>query len=335
MNESTRLARRELLRAGAAALAGVALRPACAWAANNAGLVTRPIGMHAERLAVIGLGTNRFRLDKREQVRQVLQRMADLGGQVIDTAPAYGESEETLGAVIAELGLRDRFFLATKVTTPAAGAPSPVASLERSLTRLRTERIDLLQVHNLQGAEQLMAELLEWRRAGKVRYIGLTTSRLAQHAQLLREMNQYPVDFIQVDYSLGNRAAAESILPAAAARKIAVLVNLPLGGGRDANVVGLAGIRPLPAWAQKAGIETWSQFGLVYVTSHPAVTCAIPGTTQAPHLEENMAAARVPPLSAALRRQMEQFWDREITGRSAAPQRASGRIALSQLQLLV
>lgn len=326
MNRPTDLGRRRLLQAGATALAIAALRPARAWAANNKGLITRPIGAHAERLAIIGLGTNRFRLDKREQIRQVLQRMAELGGQVIDTAPAYGESEETLGSVIAELRSRDKFFLATKLTAGDSGAAntlSPAASLERSLTRLRTDHIDLLQVHNLQGTQQLMPELLEWRRSGRVRYIGLTTSRTAQHAQLLSEMDQYQVDFIQVDYSLGNRAAAEAILPAAAARKIAVLVNLPLGGGRGANVVGLAGTRPLPAWAQEAGIETWSQFGLVYVTSHPAVTCAIPGTTQAKHLADNLLAARVPPVSAALRQQMQEFWDREVIGGSAAPPRAT------------
>jgi aryl-alcohol dehydrogenase-like predicted oxidoreductase len=322
MNRSTHTRRRRLLQAGAAALAIAALRPSRAWAANNKGLVTRPVGAHAERLAVVGLGTNRFRLDKREQIRQVLQRMAELGGQVIDTAPAYGESEETLGRVIAELGLRDKFFLATKLTAGDAGAANalgPAASLERSLARLRTDRIDLLQVHNLQGTAQLMPALLEWRRSGKIRYIGLTTSRTAQHAQLLSEMDQYPVDFIQVDYSLGNRAAAEAILPAAAAKKIAVLVNLPLGGGRGANVVSLAGTRPLPAWAQKAGIETWSQFGLVFVTSHPAVTCAIPGTTQAQHLAENLLAARVPLVSASMRQQMQEFWDREVIGGTTPP----------------
>ncbi len=116
MKRSTSLARRELLQAGAAALAIAALRPSRAWPANSAGPVARPVGAHPERLPVIGLGTNRFRLDKREQIRQVLQRMAELGGRVIDTAPAYGESEETLGSVIAELGLRDKFFLATKLT---------------------------------------------------------------------------------------------------------------------------------------------------------------------------------------------------------------------------
>ena len=326
MNKLNRRGRRQLLQCALAALATTALQQPRAWATNNAGPVTKAIGTHAERLAVIGLGTNRFRLDKREQIRQVLQRMAELSGQVIDTAPAYGESEETLGAVIAELGLRERFFLATKLTATDAGAAtalSPSASLERSLTRLRTDRIDLLQVHNLQGTAQLMPQLLEWRRAGKIRYLGLTTSRAAQHAQLLTEMDLYPVDFIQVDYSLGNRAAAEAILPAAAARKIAVLINLPLGGGRDANLVNLAGTRPLPGWAQNAGIESWSQFGLVYVTSHPAVTCAIPGTTQAQHLADNLMAARVPPASATLRQRMQEFWDRDIVGGTTPAPRAS------------
>jgi aryl-alcohol dehydrogenase-like predicted oxidoreductase len=286
-------------------------------AANNSPVIAKPIGNGREKVPVVGLGTNRFRLDNRDAIRTVLQRMAELGGGVIDTAPAYGESEDTLGQLLSQLPLRHRFFLATKISLSAVTAPnvlSPAASLERSLRRLQTDRIDLLQVHNLQGTAELMPQLLEWRRTGIIRYIGLTTSRTAQHAELIAQMQQHPVDFVQIDYSLGNRVAAESVLPAAARKNIAVLVNLPLGGGRTDNIVKLAGARPLPEWALAAGIGSWAQFGLSYVTSHPAVTCAIPGTTQLTHLEDNQRAARITPLGAALRRKAEEFWDGEVRG---------------------
>jgi aryl-alcohol dehydrogenase-like predicted oxidoreductase len=154
-----------------------------------------------------------------------------------------------------------------------------------------------------------MPQMLEWRRAGKIRYLGLTTSRTAQHAELVAQMQRYPVDFIQIDYSLGNRAAEQAVLPIAARLKLAVLVNLPLGGGRDRNIVSLAGARPLPEWAKAAGIGSWGQFGLSYVTSHQAVSCAIPGTTQVEHLEDNQLAARIAPLSSDIRRRMEEHWD--------------------------
>lgn len=284
------------------------------FAANKAGdPIRKSIGARSEKLPVIGIGTNRFRLDKRDGLREVLQRMAELGGTVIDTAAAYGESEETIGSLLAELKSRDKFFLATKITAPAVGATnalSSVASFERSLSRLKTDRVDLLQVHNLQGTAELLPQLLDWRRAGKIRYLGLTTSRSVQHEQLIAEMNRYPIDFIQVDYSLSNRAAAEHVLPAATKKRVGVLVNLPLGGGRDENLVALAGDVPLPPWAQQLGISSWAQFGLAYVVSHPAVTCAIPGSTQVKHLEDNQRAARIPLLTAATRKQMEDFWDR-------------------------
>jgi aryl-alcohol dehydrogenase-like predicted oxidoreductase len=308
MDAKISFARRSLLLSSAAlALVGTA----------HAAVQRRAIGKSGTQLPVIGIGTNRFRLDNRAVLGAVLRRMAELGGTVIDTAAGYGESEETIGAILQETGLRERVFLATKLTAPAPGSASPLtpqASFERSLQRLRTDHVDLLQVHNLQGTAEIMPLLAEWKSAGKIRYSGLTTSRAMQHAQLIAELETHPVDFIQVDYSIGNRAAADLVLPAAQARGIAVLVNLPLGGGRGENVIARAGTRPLPSFARRAGIASWAQFGLVYVISHPAVTCAIPGSTRVAHVEDNQAAAGLRPVNARFRKQMEQYWDAEIAG---------------------
>jgi aryl-alcohol dehydrogenase-like predicted oxidoreductase len=280
---------------------------------------TKRIGGGKEAMPIVGIGTNRFRLEKLADLRAVLKRMAEMGGTLIDTAAAYGESEETIGQILAELGLRERFFLATKLAMPPPGggqALTAAESLQRSFVRLKTDRLDLLQVHNLIDTAKVMPELLAWRAAGKIRYIGLTTSRAVQHEQLIAEMNGFPVDFIQVDYSLGNRAAATAVLPAALRKKVAVLINLPLGGGRGENLVAQAGARELPPFAQRLGIRSWGQFCLSYVVSHPAVSCAIPGSTQLKNLEDNQSVARLPMLSARQRRQMEEFWDREVAKKS-------------------
>lgn len=280
---------------------------------------TKRLGAHRERIPIVGIGTNRFRLDKLTELREVLRRMADLGGTLIDTAAAYGESEETIGQILTEPGLRDRFFLATKLAMPPPGGGpilTPSESLQRSLARLKTDRLDLLQVHNLSDTAKVMPELQRWKAEGKIRYIGLTTSRIAQHDQLIDEMNRFPVDFIQVDYSLGNRAAANKVLPAALRKRVGVLINLPLGGGRGDNLVAKAAGRAIPDWAKRLGISSWGQFCLSYVVSNPAVSCAIPGSTQKKNLEDNQAAARLPALSARQLKRMENFWDQEVEGTS-------------------
>ena len=148
----------------------------------------------------------------------------------------------------------------------------------------------------------------EWKKAGKIRYIGVTTSRGSQHAELLEAMRTYPLDFIQVDYSIANRDAAEAILPLAQERKLAVLVNLPFG---RSSLFRQAADRQLPAWAADIDVTSWAQYFLKYVISHPAVTCAIPGSTQVSHLEDNQAAGRGRLPDAAMRRKMEEYWDRK------------------------
>jgi len=234
--------------------------------------------------------------------------MSELGASVIDTAAAYGDSEALIGEALESLGIRDKMFIATKLVGSSANpfTPSGAASFDRSLERLRTRRVDLLQVHNLNGVAELIPTMQEWKKAGRIRYIGATTSRVGQHAQMLQVMHNYPLDFIQVDYSIANRDAAEAILPFAEERRIGVLANLPFG---HATLLRQAADRKLPPWAADIDVASWAQYFLKYVISHPAVTCAIPGSTRLSHLVDNQAAGRGRLPDAAMRRRMEQYWD--------------------------
>lgn len=200
---------------------------------------------------------------------------------------------------------------------PPAGAPPMMGmgpqlygaeSFEHSLKVLQTDRVDLMQVHGMNGIEKLMPLLIDWKKAGRIRYIGTTTSVLQDHPQMIECIKTYPLDFVQVDYSIANRDAAATILPLAQQRRMAVLANMPLGGRGGGNLA--RGItRPLPPWAAQLGITSWPQFMLKYVISHPAVTCAIPGSTQLEHLEDNQKAAFGALPDAATRQRMEQYWD--------------------------
>lgn len=310
-----RISRRRVLQAGIAA--GVAAGASRALGAQSepAGstpLVRKAIPSTGERIPVIGLGTNNYNVTSANDLasrRDVLRRMPDLGGTVIDTAPAYGRSETVLGELMAELGNRDRFFLATKVTAPAGDVAQGRAMLDESFHRLRTPRIDLMQVHNLDGVDVLMPKLREAKDAKRIRYLGVTTSNAAQYPKMLEVMRQHPLDFIQVDYSIDNRAAAEEVLPLAQERGLAVLVNMPFGGRRSGNLFPKLAGRELPPWAAEAGAASWAQLLLRYVVSHPAVTCAIPGTHRVTHLEDNLGAARSELPDPALRTRMERYWD--------------------------
>lgn len=289
--------------------------------------ILRTIPSSGEKLPVIGLGTNNYSpttLEERLARRVVLERLPRLGCRVVDTAPAYRESETVLGELIAELGNRERLFLATKVTAPGGSVDQGRAMIEQSFRRLQTARIDLLQVHNLDGLEVLMGELASLKRTGRIRYFGITTSRAAQYPAMLAAMRRYPLDFIQVDYSLANRAAAEAILPLARQRRQAVLVNLPFGGRRDSNLFARVRDKALPPWAAEFGAASWAQFFLKYVIGHPAVTAVIPGMTKLANLEDNARAGVGALPDAAMRQRIEQFWDGEIAPAVAAPPTAAG-----------
>jgi aryl-alcohol dehydrogenase-like predicted oxidoreductase len=307
-----RITRRELLGLGALTGLGLA-RTAPSAESSSVPLTTKAIPSSGERIPVVGLGTNAYGVSSAEALaarRDVLKRMAELGASVVDTAPAYGESESVLGGLIAELGIRERLFLATKITADAGDREPGKAMFEASLQRLRTQRVDLLQVHSLRGVDTLMPVLEDWKSSKRIRYVGATTSRGEQHEELLGVMTRHPLDFIQVNYSIGDRDAADRILPLAADRAIAVLVNLPFGGRRGRNLFQHTAGKPLPPLAAELGIGSWGQFFLKHVLSHPAVTCAIPGTTQLSHLIDNLAAARGPLPDAEARKQMEELWDR-------------------------
>ena len=299
--------RRDALRLGLATGAAVTLLPA-AWAAADLRPITKAIPSTGEKLPVIGLGTDQFRDSERETIQAEIQRMQQMGGTVIDTAAAYGDSEALIGDSLAALGIRDRMFLATKLTVNEAGTDTRAGeeSFSRSLALLKAQRVDLLQVHNLEGVEALLPVLQRWKKAGKIRYIGITTSRVGQHSHMVEYMRQYPLDFVQVDYSLANRDAASDVLPLALEKRIAVLANVPFGYG---SVLREAQQRKLPDWAADIDVTSWSQFLLKYVIAHPAVTCVIPGSTKVEHLEQNQLAGRGRLPDAALRKKMEEIWD--------------------------
>lgn len=306
------------------------LAASSAAAVSEAAVLTKVIPASGQSLPVIGLGGRDFRLAQASDLKAVIARMLALGGRLIDTAAAYGagQSEQVIGQALAELGARERVFLATKLT----GAPQNFfdgaggrqalfgrASFERSLELLRTDHLDLLQVHNLVGIEAAWPLLLELKQARKVRYLGITTSDREDHGRLAELMQRYPLDFIEVDYSIANRDAAHRLLPLAHERKVAVMVDVPLGGaGRGGFALGMLRDQPLPAFAADWGVRDWPQLLLKYVISHPAVTCAIPGTTKLDHLEDDQAAARGPLPDETQRRALEVYWDRRIAPTSAA-----------------
>lgn len=305
-----RLALQLGLVAGTLALAG---RTVGAAAGDGAiALRRKAIPASGELLPVIGLGTNNYSPttpDERAARKAVLERLTALGASVIDTAPAYRESERTIGELLAEIGNRSRAFIATKVTAQGGTREEGAAMLEESRRRLRSDLLDLVQVHNLVGTDVLLPLLREQVAAKQIRYVGVTTSRAAQYAELAALMRRDRLDFVQLDYSLGNRLAAAELLPLAQERGMAVLVNLPFGGRRDGNLFSRVRDRPLPDWAAELGATSWAQVFLKYVVSHPAVTCAIPGMTRVANLEDNVAAARGALPDAAMRARMERWWD--------------------------
>lgn len=301
-----KLSRRQVIAAGAGAGAYLGFGPGSAAFATNDTPITKLIPSSGEALPVIGIGTNRWVADTSPEEAQVFRNVLTVfrqnGGRVIDTAPAYRTSEEALGTIIDELGFNDAFFLATKVDR--ADKQDGIARMQDSLDKLNRKTMDLIQVHNLRGAKVQIETLLEWREAGRIRYAGITTSRPGQHAEMEALMQEYPLDFIQVNYSIQDRAAEERILPLAREKGIATLVNLPFARGKLFKAV--QG-RELPAWAGEFDCRSWGQFFLKYVVSKAGVTCAIPGMTKVAHAQDNMGAnfGRLP--DAELRRRQEDL----------------------------
>lgn len=280
--------------------------------APHAPLIVKPVPSTGVLLPVIGIGTNRFRTGDAEwtaRLRATIETFARLGGQVIDTAPAYGDSESAIGQIVGASenipdGLRRRLFLATKIDRPSES--SGRAQLADSLRALQTTRLDLVQVHSLRGVAAMLPLLRDQQAAGRVRHVGVTTSSDHQYDELEALLRRERLDFVQLDYALGNRNAEARLLPLAADRGVAVLANLPFGRGRQFSAVDG---RPLPGWAAEIDCSSWAQVFLKWVVGHPAVTCAIPGMTRAEHVVDNLGAARGRLPDAALRRSIADWFD--------------------------
>ena len=270
-----------------------------------AALNTRPIPASGEALPVIGCGTY-IGFDVAPgsaayaQLPGVLDTLFAAGGSVLDSSPMYGRAETTTGELLAEAGSRPRAFLATKVWT--SGREAGMAQIEQSFARLGASRIDLLQVHNLVDWRTQLATLRRLKEAGRVRYIGITHYTASAYAEVQAVLRAEKLDFLQINYALDDRTAAERILPLAQERGVAVLVNQPFGGG---GLLRRLAAQPLPGWAADIGSTSWAQVLLKFVLSHPAVTCAIPGTSRPAHMLDNLAAGRGTVPDAA-------FWRRHL-----------------------
>jgi aryl-alcohol dehydrogenase-like predicted oxidoreductase len=254
------------------------------------GLEKRPIPATGELLPVVGCGTYRgfdvagdSAADQR--LSGVLAALLDAGGSVIDSSPMYGRAEQVTGRLLAQTGARDRTFIATKVWTQ--GRAAGVAQMEESLRLLRTDRIDLMQIHNLVDWQTHLDTLAGWKAEGRVRYVGVTHYHSGAHADLARAIEREGIDFVQLNYSLEDRLAEGRLLPLARDRGVAVIVNVPFGGGR---LVKELSREPLPDFAAEIGAKSWSHVLLKFVLGHPAVTCAIPGTGNPTHMVDNAAA---------------------------------------------
>jgi len=259
-------------------------------AAESAVKIVRPIPSTGEKLPVIGLGSaGTFDVPpgsaQARTVGEMLALFVKRGGKLIDTSPMYGTAESVIGDLAYKGGLTKSLFIATKVWTRSQ--TEGIAQMERSLQRFRTRTIDLIQVHNLADVDREMTSLREWKGKGKIRYTGITHSEDRGHGEVERIMRLQKPDFVQINYSLMDRAAASRILPLAQELGMAVIINRPFGGGGIFQVISK---KPLPAWAAEFDCHSWAQFLLKWIVSHPAVTCVIPATNSPQHLEDNMGA---------------------------------------------
>ena len=254
-------------------------------------MLKRPVPSSDEMLPVVGLGTW-IQFDagtseaERQPLREVLRHMAEKGGRTIDSSPMYGRSEEVIGDLTAHLPIADKFFYATKVWT--SGRQEGIDQMQASMKKMRRDKIDLMQVHNLIDWQTHLETLRKWKEEGKIRYIGVTHYTDSAHAKLEQIVRSERLDFVQFNYSIRSRNAEQRLLNVAKDKGTAVIINQPFETGSLFNLVrGKA----LPGWAAEYEIKSWAQFFLKYIISHPAVTCVIPGTSDPDHLVENMEAA--------------------------------------------
>jgi diketogulonate reductase-like aldo/keto reductase len=294
--------RRVFLGIGAAFTLGLAR-------AQGQKIMTRKIPSTGEALPAIGLGTWQVfdaGSDKaaRAPLREVIAQFHKAGGKLIDSSPMYGSAESVAGDLIAELGLREQLFIATKVWT--RGREEGIREMETSFKRLRVKQMDLMQVHNLLDVDVHTNTLLDWKAQKRVRYIGITHYTASAHAEVERQLKKHKYDFLQINYSLAERDSEKRLLPFCRDNKIAVIANRPFAeGAMFRRVSG----KPLPPWATEFGAASWAQFFLKWIAGHPAVTCAIPGTGKPEHIADNVAAGFGALPDEAMRKRMAEYYD--------------------------
>jgi len=295
-----RITRREFAIAAGAAGAAVLAPPA---SAQTSAILTRAIPATGERLPAVGLGTAQVFDGNDEATRQkavaVLAALVAGGGSLVDTSSVYGDAEAVLGEVMGPAGLREKLFIATKLEAPDA------AELKRSQARLKAEKIDLLQFHNVRDPQQSLKQFKDWKAQGVCRYIGITSTRHADFAAIEAVLGREKPDFVQIDYSLDDREAEKRILPLAAEVKAGVLIALPFGRARLFRAVHG---KEIPDWA-RGFADSWGQFFLKYLLADPRVTAVIPGTADPGHMTDNIGAMRGALPDPDQRKQMVAFAD--------------------------
>ena len=267
-------------------------------------MITRPIPRTGEALPVIGLGTwQTFDVGTSASDRApragVLKALFESGGSVVDSSPMYGRAEGVVGDLLAEAGTRAKAFLATKVWT--TGREAGIAQMKQSMKLLRTDRIDLMQIHNLLDWQTHLPTLQAWKKDGRIRYLGVTHYTESAHGTLEAVLRLGGFDFVQVDYSVEDRGAERRLLPFARDNGVAVMINLPFGGG---GLLRKLARRKLPDWAGEIGCTSWAQLLLKWVLANPAVTCVIPGTSKPEHMRDNAQAGVGTYPDAALRQRI-------------------------------
>jgi len=294
--------RRAFLALGATAALGLAH-------SREKKIMTRRIPSTGEALPAIGLGTWQvFNVGageaERAPLREVITRFEKAGGKLIDSSPMYGSAESVAGDLVADLGLREQLFVATKVWT--RGREEGIREMERSFQRLRVTRMDLMQVHNLLDVDVHTRTLLDWKSKNKIRYLGITHYTASAHGEVERQLKKTKYDFLQINYSLAERDSGQRLLPYCQENGIAVIANRPFAeGALFRRVRG----KPLPPWAAEIGVASWAQYFLKWIVGHPAVTCAIPGTGKPEHITDNVAAGFGALPDEAMRRRMAEHYD--------------------------
>ncbi len=267
-------------------------------------MLTRPIPSSGETLPVVGVGTWRTfdvgtGAKERAPLTEVLKTLFETGGSVIDSSPMYGASEGVVGDLLAAMKAHEKAFLATKVWTQ--GRDVGIRQMQDSMRLLKDERLDLMQIHNLVDWRMHLGTLRAWKTEGRIRYLGITHYTPGAHDQLEAVMRAEKLDFVQLNYAIDDRAAEKRLLPLAADRGIAVLVNQPFGGG---GLIRSLRDKPLPDWAKEIDCTSWAQALLKFCLGHPAVTCVIPGTSRPEHMADNARAGMGKLPDAALRARM-------------------------------